>query len=184
MILGFFLVRPIPLQSEQQHHYQHVHPHEDFDSPMPNSRRVSASEIPHDGYAHSVGVDVVFGNDSVVFEHTNDSQTTLLATHHHRGHQHVHVHPHLQQESDYIHPDRGASMSPVRGGRSAARSYSIEFTVSPPPPDGRHRDLSVVSHSRNRSRSRVIEVMRDIHGKALLTSGDFWILFMMMSLRE
>ncbi|KAL5508642.1 hypothetical protein ACEPAH_6261 [Sanghuangporus vaninii] len=190
MIIGFFLVRPIPLPSEQSHQHPHLQAHEDFGSPIPTSRRLSTSEIPHDGFAHSAGVDVVFGNDSVIFEYTNDSQTTLLATHHHRGHQHVHIHdqhhqhrhPGLLGESEYVHRDHDASMSPARGGRSAVRAHSIEFAVSPPPRDRRYSDLSAVSHNRSRSRGRVIEVMRDIHGKALLRSGDFWLMFTIMSL--
>lgn len=159
MILGFFLVRPIPLPSEQDGSLE----------PAPAPRRLSVSEIPHDGFAHSAGVDRVFAGDALVLEHDNDSQTTLLATHLHGRHQH---HYHLHQESGYIHEDHGI-LNP--------RSHSVEFAASPPPGGNRHRSMSAVSH---KSKTRVIEVMREAHGKELFLSGDFWLLFVIMSLSK
>lgn len=149
MILGFFLVRPIPLSVTNE------------------SRDVSrrnGADIPNDGYAHSVGVDAVLGSDALVFEHRNDSRTTLLSAHYHGS-------SHLQDTSAYTHEDHG---------RVTNRARSLELAVSPSRGEYRQRSLSSVSHRRNRS--RVIEVMQDLHGKALLSCPDFWLLFSLLSL--
>ena len=68
MVMGFFLVRPLPMESSSN------------TAPISHSRRMSVSDIPHDGFAHSVGVDDVFRGDALVYEHHNDSRTTLLRT--------------------------------------------------------------------------------------------------------
>ena len=150
MILGFFLVRPIPLPGTS-------------DIRDATSRRVAA-DIPDDGFSHSVGVDAVLGNDALVFEHHNDSRTTLLATHYHGS-------PHLQDSAYFNEEQR----------RISSRARSVELAISPSRGD-RRRSISTISHRRNRS--RVIEVMQDLHGKALLTCPDFWLLFSLLSLRE
>ncbi|KAH8115676.1 MFS general substrate transporter [Phellopilus nigrolimitatus] len=157
MILGFFFVRPIPLSPA-------------VDEPAAPTRRGSISEIPHDGFARSAGVDGVFGGDALVFEHHNDSRTTLLSTHRHAHHLH-HSHP-ASEESLYVHEEHDAA---------APRARSVELAVSPPPTSRRHRSFSEAP-SHRRSRSRVIEVMQDLYGKALLSGGDFWLLFSMLSL--
>ncbi|KAI5117521.1 hypothetical protein M0805_009529 [Coniferiporia weirii] len=149
MILGFFLVRPIPLPAAND--------------ATPAARRVSFSEIPHDGFAHSAGVDGVFGGDALVFEHHNDSRTTLLSGHRPQPHSE-------REESQYVHEEHEeVAPPPLR---------SVELAV--PTSSAERRRRSSVSYGR--SKSRVIEVMQDLHGKTLLISGDFWLLFTMLSL--
>ncbi|EJD00756.1 MFS general substrate transporter [Fomitiporia mediterranea MF3/22] len=158
MILGFFFVRPIPLPSDSDDSPD--------PTPTPAPGRLSITEVPHDGFAQSVGVDSVFAGDALVYEHHDDSQTTLLATH-----RHAHHHQHRSnQDDEYAHQNLGSP---------APRRHSVEFAVSSPPSGQRHRSMSAVSH---KSRNRVIEVLQEVHGKGLLLSGDFWLLFCIMSL--
>lgn len=166
MIMGFFLVRPIPIEASPNDDPP-VHPH----------RRLSISDIPHDGFAHSAGVDGVFHGDALVFEHHNDSRTTLLRT---ASPISATVHRSLapiRVESEYAHEDHGEVRSPP------LRSVELTASMSPAPETGRrHRSLSTAGHGR--SQSRVIEVMQDLHGPALLSNSDFWLLFSMLSLCE
>ncbi|THH01153.1 hypothetical protein EW145_g6962 [Phellinidium pouzarii] len=145
MIIGFFLVRPIPLPSAL-----------DVPTPAPGTaataRRVSFSDYPQDGFAHSAGVDGVFAGDALVFAHRNDSRTTLLSAHRHAYS--------VRQDSEYVHEDHSLAHEHDAPAAAAMSARSIEL----------------------RSRSRVIEVMQDLHGCDLLTSGDFWLLFTMLSL--
>lgn len=160
MILGFFLIKPIPLPS--------------LEPPLLPSReenlerRTSFSDIPQDGFAHTAGVDGVFGGDTVVFEHQNDSRTNLLHGYH------VHRHHHSEGASEFLHEDHGVS------AQRANRSHSLELARSPPPEGERRRSVSRKPHKR--SQSRVIEVMQDLQGRALFTSVDFWLLFSILSL--
>lgn len=146
MIVGFFLIRPIPLPASEAN--------------PPPERRASLSDIPYDGFSRTAGVDGVFHGDTVIYDRVNDSHTPLLS--HHAG-----------EESQFVHHDHNASTSNIH-------SRSVELTISPPPTDRRQRSASRVSG--RRSGSRVIEVVQDLKGKALLTSGDFWLLFSILAL--
>lgn len=160
MVMGFFLVRPIPVDTPPN-------------IATPHSRRMSVSDIPHDGFAHSVGVDEVFRGDALVFEHHNDSRTTLLRTASPAaGPAHRSPAP-FRADSEYVHEDHGEPRTPPLP--------SVELTGSPAL-GRRQRSTSAIGHGRNQS--RVIEVMQEVHGPALLGSGDFWLLALMLSLRE
>lgn len=157
MIIGFFFVRPIPLPEPT----------------APRPRRSSFSEFPQDGFSHTAGVDTVLSNDSVIFEHSNDSRTNLLSASRH------HHHPHTEEESEFLHVDHDRPEPP----RISDRSHSLELAIPPPlPGSSRHRSVSRAPHKR--SHSRVIEVMQEVYGKGLFKSSDFWTLFTLLSLRE
>lgn len=171
MIGGYFVVRPIPLPDTNNVYEPLPDGIDERDveggADCSRRRRTSFADLPHDGFAHVAGVDSVLSEDVLVYEHTDDSHTHLLVN---SGR----VHPH--QDSQFEHED----------GDEEALSRSVELSVSPPrghasKGSGRKRSLS--NRSR-RSHSKVIEVMREVHGKALVKSADFWMLTLMLSLRE
>lgn len=161
MIIGFFFVRPIPLPDTPEL------------GQAPHPRRSSFSDFPQDGFSHAAGVDTVLSNDSVIFEHNNDSRTNLLS-----AHRHHHI-PHADEESEFLHVDHDHPEPPKRLGRS----HSLELAFPPPIP-GSSRNRSVSRAPHKRSHSRVIEVMQEVYGKGLFKSSDFWTLFTLLSLRE
>ncbi|TDL18446.1 MFS general substrate transporter [Rickenella mellea] len=162
MIMGFFLVRPIPLPSSSDAHHNHSHL-------PPAERRMSFADAPSDGFSRTVV------GDAMAYEHVAaDSHTSLLSNHHHHPDQH-----HSEQEDDeeegaegFTHRDHGSPNQDRTDG-------SVELATSPPPNARRHRSLSRVAG--HRSSSRVIEVMNDISGKALFMCRDFWLLFFVLS---
>lgn len=82
------------------------------------------------------------------------------------------------------HPHNDSRANLLDGStQTHERSHSLEMAVSPPPTERRHRSLSGPGRSRVRH-SRIIEVMQELYGKALWMSSDFWLLFVLLSLRE
>jgi len=107
----------------------------------------------------------VFVADAAVYGHLNDSRTNLL----HEDHHHLHV----DEESEYVHEDHEQQSNLLGNGRP------VELAISPTRGERRRRNLSATAR---RSVSHVPEVVQDLHGRTLLASGDFWLLFALLSL--
>ncbi|KAI0959036.1 hypothetical protein AcW1_003984 [Taiwanofungus camphoratus] len=168
MVLGFFLIRPIPLP-----HSEVVHAMEDG----------AVEETFEDEVSACGGSQVA---SPTIFQRENNSHTHLLASHPH----HIHADeelddPPLDQEplashthshrstvsSDYVVPVLADSvaLSPARSA-SHARSHSA-FSISRGR-RGRSPDPGI----------KALEGPPNVHGKGLFIAKDFWLLFTITAL--
>lgn len=126
----------------------------------PGERRMSFTEsITGDEIAHST-----FVADAVVYGHVGDSRTNLLS-----------ISPSRPVGGEARGADEGQTLN-------YENSRSVEMSVSPPRHGPRHRSISSFRHNRLDS-SLAAPVERDLHGKTLLACGDFWLLFVLLTLR-
>ena len=166
MIGGYFVVRPIPLPDTSYQPLPADREGDIEDLGYDRPRRTSFADIPQGGFAHVAGVDSVLSENVLVYEHLDDSHTHLLVNA-------CRANP--LQESRFIHEDHDGS---------EALSRSLELSVSPQRGQGNYGRRRSSSAKSRRSHSKVIEVMREIHGKELMKSADFWMLTTMLSLRK
>lgn len=144
MILGFFLVRPVPFQPVEPAH-------------------VLESGAPEDEDVPNVTVETIF-------ERENNSHTHLLSRRESLE-EHMPILGHEQYATEYVvpHTSDSVELSPTRE----------EFLGL-----SRHRSRSRLASHRSLSRPVVKTEMHqpNIHGKALWTSSDFWLILTIMSL--
>ncbi|KAH8104557.1 MFS general substrate transporter [Cristinia sonorae] len=160
MVVGFFLVKPVPLPSSE-----------------------SSGSLEHGVYGEDIEEDEFSASSPILFQRENNSHTHLLAQ---SEDEHevlleddetarngsVELH-HTQEGTDYLVPGGAASvpLSPPVG--------------SPRPRNARHRSRSALSISRSglpQDERRSLDGLPNIHGLGLATSTKFWLLFTVNSL--
>lgn len=131
MIMGFFLVRPIPLPEQE-------------------------------GY--DIVEDEEVDEETLIEERGNNSHTHLL------DHDFIQSrHPH------YVHH---AETEALRGEAPPQHQHEqVELTERPDQRGTRHRSLS-------RGAAIIHDTLPNVHGKKLWCSGDFWLLFSILSMRK
>ena len=144
MILGFFLVRPIPLPPSKERR------HADIEEPR---AAAISSRLAHDDSSHTrlLGGD---SDDSLISDGEVDDQGSYYAQH-------------------TTAADAGAVLPPY-----ASRSEEEDRTL----------ELSPSRHQRGRSFGQgaveTLDELPNVYGKRLWKSGDFWLLFSILSIRE
>ncbi|GBE79045.1 predicted protein [Sparassis crispa] len=165
MVLGFFLVRPIPLPfSELTHNVEHAVTDEDDEDVV--TARVGSPTI---------------------FQRENNSHTHLLSPH-------LHHHHHTDEEDDVqeLLLEEQSLVSHLHQS-SVSSDYVVpvladSVALSPTRSESRQRSRSEFSASHRRRRLssdadvRALDGLPNIHGKGLFASSDFWLLFTVTAL--
>jgi hypothetical protein len=146
MIIGFFLVRPIPLLPSKERL------HADIEDPR---EAAISSELAHDDsiYTRLLGGD---SDDNLNSDEEVDDQDSYYAQH-------------------TTAADAGALLPPC-ASRSEEDDRTLELSPS------RHHLGRSLSLSQGAVES--LDGLPDVYGKRLWKSGDFWLLFSILSIRE
>jgi len=144
MIMGFFLVRPIPLPAQE-------------------------------------GYDIVEDADLA-----EDDFEAVSPTLHHRNNSHAHLLAH-----DFIEPHHPHYIRHVDGAaaRQEGDSYvtmpeEVQLNASRHVDDGEHAGEARHSRSLSRGTAMALDKLPNVYGRKLFRTGDFWLLFGILSIRE